>query len=307
MKESLAKNFLRNFVSPLRFPQVQAELWKKRAIFGWLSFLFGESSAAHRTRISSYSWWQLARFLGPAGTLSRNCPFSGSGAERKAILLPPAPALRNSLPGSVPRNGGLGVADWSRQATRKPPPVIFGSFHHWKEQQKEDSAAPAAGSFAHGGKGTKTPFFRPLWQEVPSGGQNLSGLRPSFRATGPWRGKGWGFLISLGPPDFCHAVCFACFGPAPTAWQPARFLGPAGTLSRNCPFSGSGGERKAILLPPAPALRNDLPGSVPRNGGPGESRHGGPGGWPPVRLRRPPAILWFLSDRSERNTPVTLS
>ncbi len=36
---------------------------------------------------------------------------------------------------------------------------IRTSPYHWKEHQKEDSAAPAAGSFAHGGKGTKTPFL----------------------------------------------------------------------------------------------------------------------------------------------------
>ena len=86
-------------------------------------------------------------------------------------------------------------------------------------------------------------------------------------------------------------------------WQPARFLRPAGPPSPLSQASGSGAEAGAILSPPAPALRNDLPGSVPRNGGPGESRHGGPGGWPPVQLRRPPAILSCLSDRSERHTP----
>ena len=36
---------------------------------------------------------------------------------------------------------------------------IRTSPYHWKEHQKEDSAAQAAGSFAHGGKGTKTPFL----------------------------------------------------------------------------------------------------------------------------------------------------
>ena len=86
-------------------------------------------------------------------------------------------------------------------------------------------------------------------------------------------------------------------------WQPARFLRPAGPPSPLSQASGSGAEAGAILSPPAPALRNDLPESVPRNGGPGESRHGGPGGWPPVRLRRPPAILSCLSDRSERHIP----
>ena len=51
-----------------------------------------------------------------------------------------------------------------------------------------NSAAPAAGSFARGGKGTKTPFWEgPPWLAVSTGGQNLSGYYFSFRATGPWR------------------------------------------------------------------------------------------------------------------------
>ena len=72
--------------------------------------------------------------------------------------------------------------------------------------QMESSAAPATGSFARGGKGTKTPFFRPLRRERSSGGQNLSGSPFPFRATGPWLGRGWGFLVSFGPPGFYHAV-----------------------------------------------------------------------------------------------------
>ena len=45
----------------------------------------------------------------------------------------------------------------------------------------------------------------PLWLAVSTGGQNLSGFRISFRATGPWRGGGRGVPVSLGPPGFCHA------------------------------------------------------------------------------------------------------
>ena len=74
--------------------------------------------------------------------------------------------------------------------------------------KKENSAAPAAGSFAHGGKGTKTPFFRPLRLELPSGGQTLSGCPLSFRATGPWREKGRKHAPLLGtawPVPCCSA------------------------------------------------------------------------------------------------------
>ena len=61
-------------------------------------------SSPARTRTSLYSRLQPARFPGPAGPLSENFQTSGSGAERKAILSLPAPALRYGLPGCVPRN-----------------------------------------------------------------------------------------------------------------------------------------------------------------------------------------------------------
>ena len=88
-------------------------------------------------------------------------------------------------------------------------------------------------------------------------------------------------------------------------WQPARFPRPAGLLSQNCQISGSGGEAESILPFPAPALQYGFPGCVPCNGGAGgkadmEDR----AVLSPVRLRRPPAILWFLSNRLERNTPA---
>ena len=79
----------------------------------------------------------------------------------------------------------------------------------------ENSAAPAAGSFAHGGKGTKTPFLvghlRPVFS---TGGQNLSGVFPSFRATGHAFLKeslAKNFVrnfvsLLLGPPGRCHVV-----------------------------------------------------------------------------------------------------
>ena len=53
----------------------------------------------------------------------------GSGGNR---LYRPR-RIRGTVPGRRPRNGGLGAANWSRKATWKLPPVIFGSFHHWKE------------------------------------------------------------------------------------------------------------------------------------------------------------------------------
>ena len=131
---------------------------------------------------------------------------AAAARKRSQSAAPPAPALRNILPGSVSRNGGPGAGDWSACTPRSQPPGIFGSFHPWKEHSGESSAAPAAGSFAHGGKGTKTPFFRPLRLELPFGGQNLSVPYFFSRATGPWRGGGLGLPLLPGPPGLFHVV-----------------------------------------------------------------------------------------------------
>ena len=106
-----------------------------------------------------YGCWHQARIPGPAGQFSADCLASGSGAEAGAIHCTTRAGCEEILPGSVSRSGGPGAGDWSACTPRSQPPGIFGSFHPWKEHEKEDSAAPAAGSFAHGGKGTKTPFF----------------------------------------------------------------------------------------------------------------------------------------------------
>ena len=55
-------------------------------------------------------------------------------------------------------------------------------------------------------KEPKRRFLRPLWRFVPSGGQNLSGFSPSFRATGPWRGGGLALPRPPGPPGLYHVV-----------------------------------------------------------------------------------------------------
>ena len=100
--------------------------------------------------------------------------------------------------------------------------------------KKENSAAPAAGSFAHGGKGTKTPFFRPLRLELPSGGQTLSGCPLSFRATGPWREKGRKHAPLLG-----------------SAWP--------------VPCCSAGGNRRAFLVQPDRFPKTVRPAAAARN------------------------------------------
>ena len=93
--------------------------------------------------------------------------------------------------------------------------------------------------------------------------------------------------------------------------QPLRLVATGALSTSSLPDSpriaqpaAAARKRSQSAAPPAPALRYSSPGCVPCNGGPGESRHGGPGGWPPVRLRRPPAILWLLSHRWESNIPA---
>ena len=177
----------------------------------------------------------------------------------------------------------------------------------------EDSAAPAAGSFAHGGKGTKTPFFRPLRLELPFGGQNLSSLRPSFRATGPWRGKCLGLPLPPGPPGSCHVVWPTINGgpmrhrPLPTddsfcvgadvsirprqlpnfygCWHQARFPGPAGWFSQVIQPAAAARKREQSTAPPAPASRNyPREASLVTGACPGDSQgelpQRGKRGWP---------------------------
>ena len=108
-------------------------------------------------------------------------PTPTAGGNRRAFLVQPDRFPKTARPAAAARNGrqsyhcprrrcgtvsreaspvmGSGVGDWSAGAPRSQPPGIFGSFHHWKEHRRGNSAAPAAGSFARGGKGTKTPFF----------------------------------------------------------------------------------------------------------------------------------------------------
>ena len=140
-------------------------------------------------------------------------------------------------------------------------------------------------------KEPKRRFLRPLWREIPSGGQNLSGVSPSFRATGPWRGGGLGLPLPPGPPGLCHAVWLGGgpraggdtgpYGKAavlgvgadtirpPYPGQLLRLLVP-GALSPSSRTvfldSGSGGEAGAISCTARAGCEERPQGSVPRNG-----------------------------------------
>ena len=204
---------------------------------------------------------------------------AAAAGKRGQSTVAPAPDARNNYPGSVPRNGVRADRDWCAGAPRSGPPAIFGSFHRWKEHKRESSAAPAAGSFARGGKGTKTPLFAaPLACSL--------NRRAKFEwllllLPGHWAlaGGGWGFLVSLGPPGFCHV-----FG----------WLADGGPM-RHRPLQGSEAKlanpRKGRLLSdsvPAPELvrgkrsfpQSSLPSflSRKRRRGRGPRRRGRPGG-----------------------------
>ena len=140
-------------------------------------------------------------------------------------------------------------------------------------------------------KEPKRRFFRPRRLELPSGGQNLSGLRPSFRATGPWRGKCLGLPLPPGPPGSCHVVWPAIDGgpmrhrPLPTDdsfcvgadvpirprqlpssygwWQPARVPRPAKQAFPNRPASGSGAEAESISCTTRAGVAEQSPGKRP--------------------------------------------
>ena len=91
-------------------------------------------------------------------------------------------------------------------------------------------------------KEPKRRFLRPLWREIPSGGQNLSGVYPSFRATGPWRGKCLGLPLPPGPPGSCHVVWPTING-GPMRHRPLpqydRLSVGAGVPPARCPPPGS--------------------------------------------------------------------
>ncbi len=113
------------------------------------------------------------------GTVPREAsPVMGVRGQATGVL---------ALPGASPR-GSLVLSILGKNiAERVPPP-------------RRRVPLPTAA------KEPKRRFFRPRRLELPSGGQNLSGLRPSFRATGPWRGKCLGLPLPPGPPGSCHVV-----------------------------------------------------------------------------------------------------
>ena len=131
---------------------------------------------------------------------------AAAAGKRGQSTVAPAPDARNNYPGSVPRNGVRADRDWCAGAPRSGPPAIFGSFHRWKEHKRENSAAPAAGSFARGGKGTKTPLFAaPLACSLKRRAK-FEWFPPFLPGHWALAGGGWGFLVSLGPPGLCHTV-----------------------------------------------------------------------------------------------------
>ena len=86
--------------------------------------------------------------------------------------------------------------------------------------------------------------------------------------------------------------------PAPTAGGNRRavLVQPDG-FPKTARSAAAAGKRRQSAAPPAPASKNRLPESVPRNGGPGA------GDWSACTPRsQSPAILWCLSDGSERHT-----
>ena len=99
----------------------------------------------HRPLRKSYHSWgrggcphppanphQLLRLVATGALSSSSLPDSpritrpaAATRKRSQSAAPPAPALRYSSPGSVPRNGGPGAGDWSAGAPRSQPPGHF--------------------------------------------------------------------------------------------------------------------------------------------------------------------------------------
>ena len=165
---------------------------------------------------------------------------------------------------------------------------IRTSPYHWKEHEKEDSAAPAAGSFAHGGKGTKTPFLGGA-PSVCSLNRRANPEWPAPLLPGHWALAGRKFgpgvsTWSAWPVPCCLAGrrMRADETSAPTERLPYGSRGgcphppvrtsPYGCLHQARFFvqpAAAARKRRQSAGPPAPDSRNDFQESVPRNGGPG--------------------------------------
>ena len=175
-------------------------------------------------------------------------------------------------------------------------------------------------------KEPKRRFLRPLWREIPSGGQNLSGSYFFSRATGPWRGGGLGLPRPPGPPGLCHAVWLGGgpraggdtgpYGKAavlgvgadtirpPYPGQllrllaPGAFFRPAGLFFWIAQPAAAAGKRGQSTAPPAPDARNGPREASPVTGSGGrrlECLHSSE----PV-----PGDLWFFPSW-ERTTKTT--
>ena len=211
---------------------------------------------------------------------------------------------------------------------------IRTSPYHWKEHQKEDSAAPAAGSFAHGGKGTKTPF----WGVAPSACSLNRRAKPEWPTPllpGHWAlaRRKFGLGVSTWSAWFVPC-CLA--GPrmradetsAPTRVRELFRRGrcphrPAETpkvldvgadvpIRPSEPASTAGGNRRAFFVQPAGRSSKIQPATAARKRGqstappapalwysfPGSvPRNGGPGAgdWSAGTPRSPaPGNLWFF-------------
>ena len=133
----------------------------------------------------------------------------------------------------------------------------------------------------------------PLRLVVSTGGHNLSGLRLSFRATGPWRSECLGLPLLSGPPSLCHVVWVdgklrddetsaptkklpcrgGCPHPPANPHQPLRLVATGALSTSSLPDSpqiaqpaAAAQKRSQSAAPPAPALRYGSQGSVSRNG-----------------------------------------
>ena len=134
----------------------------------------------------------------------------------------------------------------------------------------------------------------PLRLVVSTGGQNLSGPLPSFRATGPWRGGGFGLLLLPGPPGLYHAVWLGgeC---GPMRHRPLRKgcrmgVGADVPIRPSEPAPTAGGNRRAFS--------SSLPGFLPKSS---QRQRRGSGG---NRLYHPRRIRGMTSRQASLVTGV---
>ena len=208
----------------------------------------------------------------------------------------PAPDAGAMPKARVSRIGVRGKADCGTQAERM-----------WSRGPAGSVTRRRFAYFAAGGKVSRPAGRNPLEAETVGRREAPSSVTASAVTPSPLRGEG--FSGGWKPPlrgdifSFCAPADFAPAAPI-LPIQARHHRGVCMPIGHTSGGSANGGT--VCRPPPAPDAGAMSKARVSRIGGPGESGLWDPGGThvePWSRRECPPAILWFLSHRWERDPP----